>query len=384
MLGVAVIGAGAVCSIHLDSFLEHAAICEVRAICDISEEKARTAIGNKGITAKVYTDVDEMLKDPDIDIVSICLPPDLHCDVTVKSLKAGKHVLVEKPMAPSLEECDIMIAAQKESGRILSVVSQNRYKVPTMKVKSMLDSGVAGDVKHAMVNSLWWRGENYHDLAWRGVWAKEGGGSVANQSVHHLDLAQWLLGMPERITAVMRNVAHNNSQCEDSAVAIFEYPDKLVQFTSNIVTHDEEQELVFQTAKGRISVPWQVAASQPLPNGFPTPNETVANELQAAYDNAPVIEKEGHPGMIGNFLHAILGDEPLMIDGTEGKKAVELIIAIYKAAATHQPVTLPMGKDDSFYTKEGMVSQMPIFHEKTHSVENMAAFEISFGRDVGK
>ena len=384
MLGVAVIGAGAVCSIHLDSFLEHAEVCEVRAVCDISLEKAQAAIDGKGLSAKPYTDVEDMLETADIDLVSICLPPSLHCDIAVKCLKAGKHVLVEKPMAPSLEECDIMIAAQKESGRILSVVSQNRYKVPTMKVKSILDSGVAGGVKHAMVNSLWWRGENYHDMAWRGVWAKEGGGSVANQSVHHLDLAQWMLGMPEKITAAMKNVAHSNSECEDSAVAIFEYPDKLVQFTSNIVTHDEEQELVFQTTKGRISVPWEVAASQPLPNGFPAPNDVAVSELQAAYDNAPEIAKEGHPGMIGNFLHAILGDEPLMIDGAEGKKAVELIIAIYKAAVTHQPVSLPIKQDDAFYTKDGMVSRMPIFHEKTHSVENMAAFEISFGRDVGK
>lgn len=384
MLGIAIVGAGSVCSVHIDSFLMQSDTCEIKVICDKYVEKAQKAIDQKGISAEACADIDAMLKRPDIDIVSICLPPNLHADITVKCLESGKHVLVEKPMASSLEECDIMIEAQKKSGKLLSVVSQNRYKIPTMKVKQMLDSNALGKVLYANINSFWWRGENYHDQAWRGVWAFEGGGSVANQSVHHLDLVQWMLGMPSTVTAAIKNVAHSNSECEDSAVAIFEYPDKLVSFSSNIVSHDEEQELVFQTQKGRVSIPWKAAASTALPNGFPKADDAALNEMRSMYDNLPAIEKEGHPAMIENFVNAVTGKEPLMIDGTEGRNALELIVAIYKAGATRLPVALPIGKDDAFYKKESMVAAMPVFNRKTKNIENVEASEISFGRNVGK
>ena len=123
MLGVAIIGASAVCAIHLDSFLDHSDVCEIRAICDISLEKAQAAIDGKGLSATAYADVEDMLANAETDLVPICLPLNLHCDIAVKSLKAGKLVLVEKPIASSLEECGIMIAVQQESGRLLSVVS---------------------------------------------------------------------------------------------------------------------------------------------------------------------------------------------------------------------------------------------------------------------
>lgn len=384
VMGVAIVGAGAIATIHIDAFQAFPARCEVRAICDLFVEKAQQLIDENGLSARAYSEISVALAQPDIDIISICLPPSMHAPIALAALKAGKHVLVEKPMACSLEECDTMIAAAQESGRVLSVVCQNRYKTPYFKTKQLIDQGIAGDIKQTIVNSLWWRGGNYYDLWWRGTWEKECGGCMTSHAVHHLDLLQWMVGMPARITAVIGNVAHDNSECEDVGMAILEYPGMFAQVTASLVNHGEEQELVFQGDKGRISVPWKTASQKALPNGFPEANTPEADRIQRAYDDLPALSVEGHPAQIQNFLKAIDGEEPLMADGQEGRKTIELIMGIYKAAALRQTVTLPLLPEDPFYRKDTMTAQMPRFFEKKKSVENFAPTKITLGRDVGK
>ncbi|MCL2568237.1 MAG: Gfo/Idh/MocA family oxidoreductase [Oscillospiraceae bacterium] len=385
MLGIAIVGAGAIANVHADAFLKYPELCEIRAVSDLYVEKAQAMIDEKEITGAVaYTEYQDILTRDDIDAVSICLPPGAHAEIAIAALNAGKHVLIEKPMAPSLEECDRIIEAAEQAGRLVSVVAQNRYKTPHYKLKQLLESGTAGKPLHMVVNSLWWRGENYYDIWWRGKWDTEGGGAVTSHAVHHLDLMQWLIGMPKRVTAVITNVAHPNSELEDMGIAIFEYDGMIAQLTTSIAFHGEEQEIIIQTDKGRLSAPWRTAAAKALPNGFPEENVAALSELEAGYANLPDLELEGHPAQVLNFLRAINGEEPLLIDGVQGRRTMELIMAIYKSAATHQPVELPLSPSDPFYVGETMIAQMPRFFEKTHSVENFATSKITLGRDVGK
>ena len=385
MLGIAIVGAGAIANVHADAFLKYPELCEVRAIGDLYVEKAQAIIDEKQIKGAVaYKEYQDILTRDDIDAVAICLPPGAHTEIAVAALRAGKHVLIEKPMAPSLEECDRIIEAAVEAGRLVSVVAQNRYKTPHYKLKQLLEDGTAGRPLHMVVNSLWWRGENYYDIWWRGKWDTEGGGAVTSHAVHHLDLMQWLIGMPKRVTAVITNVAHPNSELEDVGIAIFEYDGMVAQLTTSLAFHGEEQEIIIQTDKGRLSAPWRTAAAKPLPNGFPEVNTEALSELEAGYSNLPDLELEGHPAQVLNFLLAIEGKEPLLIDGEQGRRTMELIMAIYKSAATHQPVELPLSPDDPFYRGETMIAQMPRFFEKTYSVENFATSKITLGRDVGK
>ena len=381
---IALLGSGAIARAHMKAFLSFPDLCRITAICDLFPEKAEALAQENGLDAGIYSDLDTLLQEAEVDAVSICLPPDTHCHAAVTALRAGKHVLCEKPMAGSLEECDKMLEAAKESGKLLGIVSQNRFKTPMQKMKRMLDNGAAGAVKMATINSLWWRGENYYDLWWRGTWEKEGGGCVTNHAVHHVDLTQWMLGMPKRITAVIANVAHDNSQCEDVGMSIWEYGDKLVQLTASLVSHGEKQEMIFQCEKGRLMIPWEPAVQKAMPNGFPTDAAEELQSLEAAYAALPESPLENHEAQIANFLRAIRGEEDLVVDGEEGRKAVEIIAAMYLSGCTHQPVELPLGKDSPFYTKAGLLAQMPHFHEKTRSVENFATSEITFGRDVGK
>ncbi len=385
MLGIAILGSGAIAAVHADAYLQYPDRCEIRAVCDLYPEKAQDLIDRKGLTAALaYGKIEEVLARADIDAVSICLPPSAHADIAVKALEQGKHVLVEKPMASSLEECDAMIAAAKRANRLLSPVAQNRFKTPNMRVKQMIDAGDAGRVLHATVNSLWWRGGNYYDIWWRGTWEQECGGCVTSHAVHHIDLLLWMLGKPRRVTAVIGNVGHDNSECEDIGIAILEYPGMLAQMTASLVTHDEEQELVFQAQNGRLSVPWQTAVSKALPNGFPEADTAAKDALQARYEALPALKVEGHPAQVKNFLDAIDGSDDLLITGESGRDAVELIMAVYKAASTGLPTTLPIGTDDPFYRRASMTAAMPRFHEKTRSVENFSTSEITLGRDVGK
>lgn len=384
-LGIAIIGAGAIAGVHIDAYKSYSQLCEVRAVCDIFVEKAQQLIDQYQLkNAVAVKDFHDILADEGIDAVSICLPPSLHAPTAVDCLNGGKHVICEKPMAGSLEECDQMIRASDANGKLLSIVTQNRYKTPHMKTKQLLDAGAIGPVLFATINSFWWRGENYYDLWWRGTWEKESGGCVINHAVHHIDMMQWMLGMPREVNAVISNVGHDNSECEDVAIATLTYPNMMVQMTATILTHSEDQEMIFHGKKASIAVPWRVSACKAMPNGFPEPDNEVRDAVQKQYDELPELEVEGHPAQIGNFLRAIAGEEKLLVDGREARNTMELITAIYKSACFGRSVRLPLPANDVFYRRGGIAAVMPHFHEKTRSVENVTGSKpITLGRDVG-
>lgn len=383
MIRVAVIGAGNISPAHINGYLAFPERCKIVALCDIYPEKAESKKIEFGLTdAKIYSSHKSMLEQDDIDLVSVCTPPYVHAEIAIDFLNAGKHVLVEKPMAASLDECDRMIEAEKKSGRILAVVAQNRFMDPVMNVKRILDSGKIGRVLHAQIDSFWWRGHCYYDLWWRGCWEKEGGGCTLNHAVHHIDMLGWMLGKPQKVTAVLSNTAHDNAEVEDISVAVFQYGQgTLAQVTSSVIHHGEEQSIKFQGEKAKIAAPWSVFASTSRSNGFPMKNEALEEELTADFHNQPKLAHTGHTGEIDNVLTAIeQGGRPL-IQGEDGRLTIELITSIYKAGFTEQAVHLPLSKDDPFYTFEGILNNVKHFYEKSASVENFQDNEISTGSD---
>lgn len=385
MLKVAILGTGAISDSHLQAYQKFSDRCQVVALVDLFPEKAAEKVAKHGLQATVYRDYQELLAQEAFAVASVCLPPFAHAQPTVDLLRAGKHVLVEKPMATCLEECDAMLAAAEASGRLLSVVAQNRFKTPIMRLRSILASGLIGRILHAQVDSFWWRGANYYDLWWRGTWEKEGGGCTMNHAVHHIDLFQWFMGLPSEVQAITLNLAHENSETEDFATAVLFYEAGAVgQITASLVHHGEEQQMVFQCDRAQVSVPWQVKAAVARENGFPEDNVALLLELQTRYDQLPALPFEGHEGQIANFLGAIERRERLLIDGREGRKTIELITAIYQSSHLGQRVRLPLQPSDPFYTREGILKHARHFHEKSRNVENFASNEITFGRDLGR
>ncbi|RKL65726.1 oxidoreductase [Salipaludibacillus neizhouensis] len=380
MIKVAIVGAGSISGAHIQGYQQFSERCEIVALCEIYSEKAKKLNEKFHLKADVYSDYKEMLNRSDIDLVSVCTPPYTHAEISIAFLNAGKHVLIEKPMASSLEECDAINRAQEKSGKILSIISQNRFTNPMMKVKAVLDTRLMGPIVHTQVDSFWWRGHSYYDLWWRGTWEKEGGGCTLNHAVHHIDIFHWMNGMPSEVTAITSNTSHDNAEVEDLSIAICRYPNgSLAQITSSVVHHGEEQQLIFQGEKARVSVPWKVNASKSKLNGFPEKDEELETKLQTAYEQLPDLEYIGHTAQIEDVLSAIEGKKDVLVDGKQGKQTVELITAIYQSASTGQTVKLPLNENSPFYTREGVIKNATHFYEKTGHVENFIENVITTG-----
>ncbi|QLY68037.1 Gfo/Idh/MocA family oxidoreductase [Citrobacter freundii] len=388
MLNIAIVGTGNISHNHIQSYLQFADRCRIVALVDIWPEKAEEKKTRYGLSeARVYNSHQAMLDAGiNVDVVDVCTPPYVHADISIDALHAGKHVLCEKPMAASLAECDAMIAAQKASGKMLSVIAQNRFTDAFWRLKAAVDSGLAGKICHAQVDSFWWRGHCYYDLWWRGTWQKEGGGCTLNHAVHHIDAIQWMLGFPSEAVAMMSNVAHDNAEVEDLSAAIFKYSDgALTQLTASVVHHGEDQKIVIQGEKARISAPWKVYASQSADNGFPQADNhrELEEQLDALFHATPALQWTLHSGQIDNLLSAIEQQTPPLVDGEQGKRSLELITAIYKSAITRTVVTLPIPSHDDFYRTGGLMAKAPHFYEKSASVSNFTEVgAIPLGKDL--
>ncbi|ATG56198.1 oxidoreductase [Brachybacterium ginsengisoli] len=373
MLSVGIIGTGNISRAHVNAYLGFPEEVRIVALADTAAGKAEAARAEHGLDeARAYDDPAAMLADEQLDLVSIATPPSTHCPLTVAALEAGVNVIVEKPMAPSLEECDRMLEAQERSGKLLSVVAQNRFRDDMARLKAVLDSERIGRVTHARIASEWWRGLSYYDLWWRGTWESEGGGPTLNHAIHHLDLTLWLLGRPQAVAAMMTNAAHHNAEVEDLSVAILQYERGLAELTSSVVHHGEQQQIVIQGEHARISQPWEVAAETARPNGFPAEggNAELAAELEAlAADHQP-LARTGHAGQLGDVIAALAEGRPPLIDGEAGKRAIELVTAIYAAAIERRTIDLPIAPEDPWYRSGTLVERAPHFFEKTASVSS--------------
>lgn len=389
MLKIAIIGTGNISHNHIQGYLEFTDRCQIVALVDIYPEKAEEKKRHYGLTnAKVYASHEEILGDTEIDVFDVCTPPYVHAEISINALNAGKHVLCEKPMAASLQECDAMISAAKESGKTLSIIAQNRFTDAFWRLKKVLDSGETGKVCHAQVDSFWWRGHSYYDLWWRGTWEKEAGGCTLNHAVHHIDAIQWMLGFPSEVVSMITNAAHDNAEVEDLSAAIFKYDTgALTQLTASVVHHGEDQKIVIQGEKARISAPWDKYASISAPNGFPIDERDIdrENQLEDIYQSIPKLTYTLHIGQIDNFFTALETGTAPLIDGVQGKRSLELIAAIYKSAITRSIVSLPLASTDPFYQTGGLVSLAPHFYEKSASVENFANEDaIPLGKNMDK
>ena len=187
MIRVAIVGTGGISHAHIQAYLQFPDRCKIVALADIIPGKAQRVKEQYGLEAEVFTDHRDLLG-MKINLVDVCTPPYVHAEITINALRSGKNVVCEKPMAASLEECDAMLRARDESGKKLSIIAQNRFREPIRNLKALLDSGIAGRVRHAAINSFWYRAHCYYDLWWRGTWEKEGGGCTLNHAVHHIDM----------------------------------------------------------------------------------------------------------------------------------------------------------------------------------------------------
>jgi UDP-N-acetyl-2-amino-2-deoxyglucuronate dehydrogenase len=343
-VGVGIIGAGGIAAAHAKAYQMLGTKAHLIGVADIDEERARAFARRYEIP--VWSSEDEdILKRDDIHVVSLCLPHHLHAPVAIAALQAGKHVLVEKPMAISLEEADAMIRAAQKARRRLSVVFQLRFESDVQRARLILERGLIGAPFYAEASCLWWRRPMYYENSWRGKWATEGGGAVINQAIHHLDLLIYLLGMPQRVYAEIDTVAHQ-IEVEDWCLATLYWEGLKASFCASTCAE-------LETDSSRLLILGAHGSLQMFPFRPHSRHEERHLQIGEACRAIPEQEIPGHTAEIHDFVYSVLENREPRVSATEGRRALELITAIYQSAFTREVVHLPLATDSPCYTTAG-------------------------------
>jgi UDP-N-acetyl-2-amino-2-deoxyglucuronate dehydrogenase len=341
ILKFALVGCGRISKRHSE-LLGHGQIenaC-LSAVCDIVPERAKE-LGNKFGVA-YYTDMDEMMSKEDIDVVSVLTESGYHADNVIRLSQYGKHIVVEKPMALTIDDADMMISACEKNNCRLFIVKQNRFNVPVMKLKSALDDGRLGKLFLGTVRVRWCRDQSYYDQAsWRGTWAMDGG-VLTNQASHHIDLLQYMLG-PVKSVHAKSLTALAEIEAEDTAVVILKFSSGalgIIEATTAIRPKDLEGSLSILGEKGSVEI-GGFAVNKMLHWNFKEQIADDKNVMETYSVNPPNVYGFGHQAYYESVVKCILEGSEHMVDGLQGRKSVELISAIYESIETQKEIFLP-------------------------------------------
>lgn len=336
----AIIGCGRIAKRHSDLLgnnqIENA---QLVAVCDLIQEKAK-AISNK-FNIPHFTDMNEMMKSVDLDVVCVLTESGHHSKNVIELAKYGKHILVEKPMALTIDSSEDMILECLKENIRLFVVKQNRYNLPIIKLKEAIDSGRFGKLFMATVRVRWSRGQEYYDQDnWRGTWAMDGG-VITNQASHHIDLLQWLMGKVDSVYAKgIRALA--NIEAEDTAAVVFKFLNGgigLLEATTAVRPRDLEASISILGEKGSVEI-GGFAVNKIIHWQFDEMKDEDSLIIKDSFENPPNVYGFGHKSYYQDIVNSILENTNHKVDGLEGKKSVEIISAIYESMETKKEVYL--------------------------------------------
>lgn len=318
-MNVAVVGCGVIARTHVKVAKQCGA--NIVALCDVDMSKAQKLAEQNDLHCAVYADYKQMLECEQPDVVHICTPHFLHCEMTLYALKRDINVLCEKPLCITREQLDRVIQASGQSKAQLGVCLQNRYNLATLATKQYL-AGKTIAAAHGEV--CWNRGEDYYRSGdWRGKWATGGGGVLINQALHTMDLLQYLCGMPDRVTAQCGNWYHNGViEVEDVAAATFFGKDggNFDFFATTTSVAELPAQLTIKTTDKHTVVV--------LPDAAYVDGQTLTFDPHGEYLGKCCYGK-GHASLIPDFYDAVETGRRFDIDGAEGAKVVHMILAVY-------------------------------------------------------
>lgn len=347
-LGFAIVGCGVIAPFHAQA-ISDLPNARLVAVIDLDEERAAQRGAEFGVDHS--TDLEAVLRRPDVDAVCVCVPSGRHAEVGVRAALAGKHLVVEKPIDVTLEAAGRLIEACRASGVQLTVISQHRYDPGVRRLRELLDSGRLGRPILGDAVVKWYRTQEYYDSGgWRGTWALDGGGCLMNQGVHYVDLLQWMMGPVDSVFARFSTAAHQ-IDVEDVVVAA-------LRFRSGALGSLEASTAVYPGLPERLEVTGtggtviveagslrvcelkdEKGETSPY-GGKLRPAAPPGGETGSA--DPAAISHYGHREQIREFLAAIAtGGEP-MLSGEEGRKPLEIVLAVYESARTGREVQLPL------------------------------------------
>ncbi|MDA3967580.1 Gfo/Idh/MocA family protein [Helicobacter sp. WB40] len=342
MLGVALLGCGRIAVRHAE-LLSKGEISGARlvCVCDIDENRAKS-FGEK-YKVPYFTSLESMMDSHYnyIDIISILTPSGLHAKNTLEVAPYKKHIIVEKPMALTLDDADKMIEACDKYGIRLFVVKQNRYNLPVQKLREALESGRFGRLVMGSIRVRWCRDNSYYRQdSWRGTWAMDGG-VFTNQASHHIDLLEWMLGDVESVFAKART-ALSDIETEDTGVAVLKFKNGalgVIEATTATRPKDLEGSISILGENGSVEIGgfavneirhWQ------FKDRLPSDDEVIEKYSV----NPPNVYGFGHREYYLHVLDSIINNKKALVDGLEGRKSLELIIAMYESIETGKEVFL--------------------------------------------
>jgi predicted dehydrogenase len=351
--GFGIVGCGMIANFHSQA-IAHIKGAKIVACFDSFPASAERFAAANG--CRQYVKLEEMLKDPAVDVITICTPSGAHGDPAVKACNAGKHVVVEKPLEITLAKCDAIINAAAKNGVKICTIMPSRFSPANVALKQAIDAGRFGKLTLGDSYVKWFRTQQYYDSGgWRGTWALDGGGAYMNQAIHNVDLIQWFMGDVAEVTGFTDTLAHERIEVEDVGVAAIRFksgalgvieastsafPGMLkkteIHGTQGTVIVEQDDVLLWKFEK-------ESKKDEAIRQRF---TQKVGGGGGASDPKA--ISYTGHMEQLKDFLKAIdTGRQPL-VTGEEGRKSVEIILAIYKSAKTGKTVKLPLKGDTKF------------------------------------
>jgi UDP-N-acetyl-2-amino-2-deoxyglucuronate dehydrogenase len=348
MTGFAIVGCGMIARFHALALAE---IPNARLLALVSRNpaNARALTDRLGVTCETYSELGPVLARRDVNAVIITTPSGAHMEPAVAAAEAGKHVVVEKPLEITLDRCDRIIEACARNRVLLCTIFPSRFGDANLALKKTVDAGRFGRLTLGETTCKWWRPQSYYDEGgWKGTRALDGGGALMNQAIHNVDLLLWLMGPVTHINGFTATLAHQRIEVEDTAVACLRFANGalgVIQATTSvhpglpktIAIHGDKGSVVIEQDD---VIRWELTPETDEDKNM-RQRFAVKTGATGGSSNPAAISHVGHARQLADFVHAIeTGGNPL-VDGREGRKAVEVILEIYRAAETGQAVSLP-------------------------------------------
>ncbi len=337
----ALIGCGRVSGSHIKAAIHNN--LEIAALCDIVPEKAQLLKEKYNLDAEIFSDYKEMLEKIKPEITAIATISGTHGEIAVYCAENGYNFMVEKPMAMSIAEADRVIAAAEKSGVTAGVCHQNRFNIAVQELRHAIDDNRFGKLSHGSVHIRWCRDEEYYNQDdWRGKWASDGG-ALMNQCIHGIDLLRWMMGDEvESVYGSVRNHQHPYIEAEDIGVAVVTFKNGAVatiEGTVNTVESLEETLCVFGE-NGMVRLGGMNASTVDV---WKFKDEVSDDEYKRDIEEkAPNVYGNGHKSLYYNVIEALKNKTQPYVDLYAGKRALEIVLAIYKSQLTGEKVYLPL------------------------------------------
>lgn len=346
-LRFAVIGCGAIARMHLEA-ISSIPEAELSIVVCRSEERARKIEEEFG--CRIVKDPFEAAQDPEIDAIDIITPSGARRDIAVAAAKAGKHIIMEKPLEITTKRVDDMLKACEEAKVKCTGIFQFRYKPAWIFAKKAVTAGYLGKLVLGDAYNKWWRTQEYYDgSSWRGTWELDGGGALMNQGIHAIDLLQWIMGDVLEVYANTSTLAHENIEVEDTAVAVLKFKGGalgVIEGTTSVYP-GYPMKLEIHGTKGSLIVSGDhivdFQSTIAPPEAFEEAKGLYAPVVSMSTASDPAqVDCTWHRMQIEDFVRSVLhGTEP-SVPGAEGRKSVEIINAIYESSRTKMPIKLPL------------------------------------------